>query len=376
MPTQTWMYFGNRALLDGTATTNATATQAGRAVGWSATGSDQLAPTDTTGTPLRSGQGYNTTYQNGDGGVATGNFSYTNPLTGTNVSGQQIQSFLSASFDVKVPDYAGGGTLAKNGVLIQMRNGDVFFRPSSSEIESWDDIPAIESVTVTSAAVINSYVAAVGFNPSIYDIPLPCFVRGTMIQTDNGPVAIEDLKVGDMVATPDRGLQAITWIGRAMVTPDALTAIPRLRPIRIAKNALGDQQPQADLLVSPHHRVLVRSKIAQRMFNTDEVLVPAKKLTAIEGIQTDTDMAQVEYFHFLLDQHSIVIANGAETETMYTGPEALKAVSPHARREILELFPELATVDYQPSPARPIQDGRRARKLASRHAMNDVKPVC
>ena len=82
------------------------------------------------------------------------------------------------------------------------------------------------------------------------------------------------------------------------------------------------------------------------------------------------DMAEIEYFHFLLDCHSIVVSNGAETETMFTGPEALKSVGRQARREILDLFPELADADYRPVPARELAPGRKARQLASRHARN------
>ncbi len=63
---------------------------------------------------------------------------------------------------------------------------------------------------------------------------------------------------------------------------------------------------------------------------------------------------------------------GAETESLFTGPEALKTVDSAARVEILHLFPELASIDYDrlPEPVRPILSGRQGRKLANRHANN------
>ena len=65
-------------------------------------------------------------------------------------------------------------------------------------------------------------------------------------------------------------------------------------------------------------------------------------------------------------------SEGAETESLFTGPEALKTVDFEARVEIMHLFPELASKDYDhlPEPVRPILSGRQGQKLANRHANN------
>lgn len=201
----------------------------------------------------------------------------------------------------------------------------------------------------------------------------PCFTRGTLIDTDRGPVVIEDLAEGDLVVTRDNGLQPIRWIGSRRLGGGDLAE--KLRPIRIRRHALGTGIPARDLLVSPQHRVLVRSKIAQKMFGTNEVLVAAKQLCQIDGIDIADDLAEVEYFHMLFDRHEVVISNGAETESLFTGPEALKAVGPQAREEILTIFPELADRDYAPVAARPLASGRMGRKLAVRHAQNHTTLV-
>lgn len=190
-----------------------------------------------------------------------------------------------------------------------------------------------------------------------------CFAAGTMIATPDGEVAVEDLATGDLVTTVDDGAQPIRWIGRAEVD---LADAPNMRPVRIRAGALGEGVPAADLVVSPQHRVLVRSKIAQRMFGTDEVLVAAKQLLALDGIELADDMDRVTYHHFLFDRHQVVISNGAQTESRFTGSEALKSVGPAAREEILALFPDLA--DMQAAPARTLVPGRKGRRLADRHA--------
>ena len=199
-------------------------------------------------------------------------------------------------------------------------------------------------------------------------VDVTCFARGTRIETPRGAVAVEDLRPGDLVLTRDRGAQPLRWVGSSRVDGGTLASTPRLRPIRIRAGALGQHAPAQDLLVSPQHRILVRSKIAQRMFGAAEVLVAAKQLVLLDGIDVAEDLAEVEYFHLLFDRHEVVISNGAETESLYTGPQALRSVGPAARQEILDLFPQLLDEAFVVEAARPLSSGRMGRKLAMRQA--------
>lgn len=206
------------------------------------------------------------------------------------------------------------------------------------------------------------YIEPVSYTPEA----IICFVAGTIVETDRGLVAVEDLSVGDLVRTRDHGLQPVRWIAR-----NAIKCIPeKFRPIRIRAGALAENTPSSDLLVSPQHRILVRSAIAQKMFGTSEVLVAAKQLLQIDGIDVAQDLDDVTYVHFLFDDHQIVFSNGTETESLYTGAEALKSVGQAARAEIFALFPELADRDDAPAAARPLVSGRMGRRLAVRHAQH------
>ncbi len=173
-----------------------------------------------------------------------------------------------------------------------------------------------------------------------------------------------------MVITSDNGPQPLRWIGKTHVDAARLTAMPQLRPVRIRAGALGKGLPSADLIVSPQHRVLVRSNIAQKMFSTSEVLVAAKQLLELDGFDVADEVEAVDYFHLLFDQHEVVFSNGAETEALYTGPQAMRVLGRAARTEILALFPELADQDFVPELARPLPSGRLGRKLAARHVQN------
>lgn len=203
---------------------------------------------------------------------------------------------------------------------------------------------------------------------------LVCFASGTLIRTPYGETPVEELSQGDLVLTADNGYQPIRWIGKRRLSYFDLAEQPALQPIRIQAGALGNGTPAQDLLVSPQHRVLVASQIAQRMFGATEVLVAAKHLVPLAGIDVAHDVIEVTYVHILFDRHEVVFSNSALTESLYTGPQALKSVSPESKAEILTIFPELADVDYEPLSCRMLANGRMGRKLAIRHKNNN-KPV-
>jgi hypothetical protein len=204
------------------------------------------------------------------------------------------------------------------------------------------------------------------------DLATPiCFATGTLIATPRGRARVETLQVGDPVLTLDRGYQPIRWIGRRRLAGPDLRADPKLRPVRIRAGALGAGMPDRDLVVSRQHRVLANSVIVSRMLGVRDVLVPAIKLTGLPGVEVVHDAAQVDYWHFLFDRHHVVWSNGLPTESLFTGPEALKSVAPAARAEILALFPELAGPRHRADPARPaLERGRVARRLVARHVKN------
>ncbi|MCJ8139543.1 Hint domain-containing protein [Falsirhodobacter halotolerans] len=219
--------------------------------------------------------------------------------------------------------------------------------------------------TTANLAVIN-----VSVGTGTLEVTPVCFVRGTMIMTEQGEVPIEDLKAGDMVLTMDHGFQPIRWIGSTRLSALDLIQRPNLRPIRIQKGAFGPNLPEADLSVSPQHRVLIRSKVADRIFATREVLVAAKQLLQLPGINVESQIIEVEYFHMMFSQHEVVYANGLLSESLYLGPVSMQALEPAAREEISALFPGVFEGDRVFPPARHLASGRLGRRLAVRHLQN------
>jgi hypothetical protein len=148
----------------------------------------------------------------------------------------------------------------------------------------------------------DTYLGGLSFDAPEAPI-INCFAKGTKILTPTGEKNIEDLSAGDAVETIDNGVQHIRWVGKSVLCSEQLRAFPNLCPIKINAGALGKNSPAQDLTVSPQHRILVRSKIAERMFGTAEVLIPAIKLVELSWISQVLDAEGIEYYHMLFDQH-------------------------------------------------------------------------
>ena len=267
-------------------------------------------------------------------------------------------------------------------------DGTIRFQGVKSNNGPLEDLELYNGMAVNEAAIASAWNTS-GSNTIVVDQgvtgptnaigdfeDVPCFASGTLIETRHGPVPVEALGVGDRVLTYDNGYKPIRWIGSRHLSRARLEANPRLRPIRLRANALGPGYPERDLIVSPQHRVLVSSLISLRIFECEDVLIPANKLLPLEGVEVMGEIrGGVAYWHILLDGHEIVWSNGTPTESLLAGPQALKAICPERREEIGQLFPEVLDPGFRPASARYVpQKGRLAKKLVRRHHVNK-KPL-
>ncbi len=218
----------------------------------------------------------------------------------------------------------------------------------------------------TEGATLGSYQShTVGWD---YD-EVVCFAEGTLIQTKHGLVAVEDLQPGQLILTNDDRFQPLVMNMSSTISQRALQTDQKLRPVRISAGAMGNGLPHRDLLVSRQHRMLVQSKIAERMFGKSQALISAIKLTELPGIFVDTNVTSVTYHHLLFEDHEVVFAEGAPSESLFTGKEALKSVSSEAREEMMKLFPELADMEAR-EPACFIPTNKEQKHLVERHVQN------
>lgn len=136
-----------------------------------------------------------------------------------------------------------------------------------------------------------------------------CFLRGAKILTIKGEANVEDLVIGDLLPTRFGGVRPIQWIGRyPFKRSNSSKPWPKAaRPVQIARSALADNVPHADLYVTQGHGLLI-----------DDVLVPAgclingTTITLCEASELD----ELEFFHVKLAVHDVIYAEGAPVETL------------------------------------------------------------
>ena len=148
-----------------------------------------------------------------------------------------------------------------------------------------------------------------------------CFAAGTRVKTAEGLRAIETVKVGDLVETLDRGLQPVRWVGRQSHSAQVLQLAPKLRGIVIGKGALGHGLPRADVCVSRHHRIMLQSDLAHRLFGQAQVLVPAHRLIGLPGVASCDYAGGIDYCHLLFDRHELLMVEGIAAETLFLGAQ-------------------------------------------------------
>ncbi len=131
-----------------------------------------------------------------------------------------------------------------------------------------------------------------------------CFASGTRIRTERGEVAVEDLRVGDLVPVVRAGgMLPIIWIGHRRLRIDLQPRPVDLYPVRVAAGAFSDFVPTRDLWLSPEHAVFLHG-----------VLVPVREL--INGTTiAQVPRAEVTYWHVELPSHDLLLSEGAWTES-------------------------------------------------------------
>lgn len=234
---------------------------------------------------------------------------------------------------------------------------------------AWYFAPSPESA-FTEGATLGSYQGhTVGWD---YEA-VTCFAAGTLISTPDGARRVETLRPGDRVLDSDGAAPRLRLNMSRRLDARALFMGPTLRPVRILADALGDGMPRRDLLVSRQHRMLVRSPIVHRMFDRDEVLVSAIRLTGMPGIFVDGTVTDLTYHHLVFDDHTIVLAEGCPSESFYPGKDALLALCPRARAEFETLFPA-PRLPAMRRAARLIPPNAAQKRLIQRHRRN-AKPL-
>lgn len=130
-----------------------------------------------------------------------------------------------------------------------------------------------------------------------------CYVEGSRILTENGYVAVEDLRPGDVAITATGEAETVRWVGQRQLSAAAMKRPSLSMPVRIKAHAFGENQPQRDLLVSPAHIVAVDGVVLTAFFLINGATI----------VQEVCD--SVNYFHIECDRHVLVMAENVPSES-------------------------------------------------------------
>lgn len=167
------------------------------------------------------------------------------------------------------------------------------------------------------------------------------------ISTPNGEVCVTELRVGSRVITRDHGVQTVHWVGRRDVSVAEVDRAPHLAPVKISAGALRQGLPERDMYISPYTRVLVKRDDTALYFEDDTLLVPARNLVGLAGID-HAENAAATYAHITFEQHEVVRANGVWIERFQPVGPHVYGIGEAQRAEMFALFPELAKAQANP----------------------------
>lgn len=185
-----------------------------------------------------------------------------------------------------------------------------------------------------------------------FETAFASYARGTLIPTEYGPTAVEDLEPGMEIETVDNGLQKLLWIGSMQVFPD----MPGLnnddsRLIRISADTFGIGRPMPDLMLGPRARMLFKHQGCTTMFGTPSAFAPARAFVDGVNLIDIRPVTPVRTYHLAFHGQQTLRANGVETESFHPGESADQMMDRASWDVFMGLFPHVRNMtDFGPMP--------------------------
>ncbi|PYE84051.1 Hint domain-containing protein [Pseudoroseicyclus aestuarii] len=190
----------------------------------------------------------------------------------------------------------------------------------------------------------------------VFEDAVAALARGTLLPTDRGTVAVEDLLPGDGIKTVEGRFERLLWRGSTPIVPGVAGQAPGMgRLIRVSADALGIARPMPDLLLGPCARLVQRG--AQGATGT----LPVSEMIDGEGVIEVTPQSAVQVYNLAFARPQVVAANGVEIESHHPGTLARFPLTGETLALYLSCFPHLGGLaDFGPSGLprlRPASDG-------------------
>ena len=221
--------------------------------------------------------------------------------------------------------------------------------PTTRQIES--TARRFEALTLLSDGNLAEVVQRAPSHP-VFESAFAALARGTIMATEDGPVAIEDLAPGMRIETRDKGFQPLIWIGTITIAPQMPLAHMPARLFRIPVDSFGPSRPMPDLMLAPHARLLHRSPKLRDVVHDDSALTPVTAFEDGYSVIRVAPASPVNVYHLAFRDHHILRANGLEIESFHPGNDMINRIGGDSLRLFLSFFPHIKGIeDFGPMVA-------------------------
>lgn len=180
---------------------------------------------------------------------------------------------------------------------------------------------------------------------AIFESAFSAFARGSLVQTPDGPVAIEDLRPGMSVDTLGGAPETIRWIGAMTLfsTTDPV-GTPATFLYRIAEGSFGLAPGMPDLMLGTGARIL---KSASGDPNTR--LLDVAQICDGSAVIQVRPRSPVQVFHLALESHHLIRVNNVVMESYHPGQDIRSQMPDGMFGDFVSLFPHIRTLaDFGP----------------------------
>ncbi|CUH76253.1 hypothetical protein TRM7557_00791 [Tritonibacter multivorans] len=184
----------------------------------------------------------------------------------------------------------------------------------------------------------------------LFEQAFTAFSRGSLVETDFGPVAIEDLLPGDQIQTADGHFEEVVWKGMTTLIPARSSATgASMKLTSFMADSFGMQKPSSCVVAGPAARLLATPPHLRHSAQSGEILTPVQDFQDGINIFETAPPAPVDMFHICLRNHAVIKVGGLLFESYHPGTDALRLVSYPIKTLFLNMFPHVESIaDFGP----------------------------